>query len=532
METTVSIFGGAAAEDTVITLHLDGDLVTTTNVNHSRANPERAWIASLPPQPKSGSPRTLIASNGKGTNVSIEVRFGVVVLCSGQSNMGMSVGYYGPHMLPQPPHFWGTKNKTSFSADGGAAETAASSEYTGKVFLFQQNPIVAAVGETQTPLGGQPNATGKIWQPVVPSSLGHFSALCWYAGKHLYEARLRESGTPLGLILAAVGGSPIEFWVPPIDLSDHDKMPCYEDKPQCDNSGGKADTQFWQEYMEPIVPMTISALVWDQAERDVKCPLSLANYGCMQKYLISSWRKALNSTFAFVGVQLAGYTAAIKNGTGSYPGNIPSSWVYNMRLQQEAGCAGVEGGCAVIPTYDVSCQATVLAGCPYGSVHQPHKSLIGARVGAVLNDLLIAPDLPVKNGPRAVSAKIVSARLAAHDGEDTVHTIEVIFEGSTPFAFIPTRNCTAFGPGYCCDGRANNGHTVDFDASSDGKEWINGTNSTLVAGDIVHFVVVANRAPTTVRYTAASIWPQCAIVGAEGLPAFPFELKVSALGMY
>ena len=34
----------------------------------------------------------------------------------------------------------------------------------------------------------------------------------------------------------------------------------------------------------------------------------------MQKYLIASWRKWFNSSFAFVGVQLAGYTAAYKNG--------------------------------------------------------------------------------------------------------------------------------------------------------------------------------------------------------------------------
>ena len=41
-------------------------------------------------------------------------------------------------------------------------------------------------------------------------------------------------------------------------------------------------------------------------------------YDCLQKYLISSWRHVFNSSFAFVGVQLAGYTAAVKNGTGSY----------------------------------------------------------------------------------------------------------------------------------------------------------------------------------------------------------------------
>ena len=37
--------------------------------------------------------------------------------------------------------------------------------------------------------------------------------MCWYSGKALFE---RLGGqTPVGLIMAAVGGSPIEYWLPP-----------------------------------------------------------------------------------------------------------------------------------------------------------------------------------------------------------------------------------------------------------------------------------------------------------------------------
>ena len=41
--------------------------------------------------------------------------------------------------------------------------------------------------------------------------------------------------------------------------------------------------------------------VADQAERDVKCPVALAAYPCMERYLISSWRELFASKFAFVG---------------------------------------------------------------------------------------------------------------------------------------------------------------------------------------------------------------------------------------
>ena len=47
------------------------------------------------------------------------------------------------------------------------------------------------------------------------------------------------------------------------------------------------------------------------------------------------------------------------------------------------------------------------------------------------------------------------------------------------------------------------------------------------AGSVVEFAVKLQSAPTTVRYTAASIWPQCALYSADGLPARPFVLNVT-----
>ena len=134
---------------------------------------------------------------------------------------------------------------------------------------------------------------------------------------------------------------------------------------------------------------------------------------------VPQWRRIFNSSFAFVGIQLAvshhdiaviwvaffsrcqryrcwqGYTAVLANGTGRYTGlSVTSEMVFRMRLQQEAGCAGVVGGCVVVPTYDFSCSAGVAGGCPYGSVHQPDKPAIGARVALQLYKQLVAPSTP------------------------------------------------------------------------------------------------------------------------------------------
>ena len=35
--------------------------------------------------------------------------------------------------------------------------------------------------------------------------------------------------------------------------------------------------------------------------------------------------------------------------------------------------------------------------------------------------------------------------------------------------------------------------------------------------------------PSVVRHTAASIWPQCTLYNKEGLPLFPFEMRVSLI---
>jgi hypothetical protein len=218
------------------------------------------------------------------------------------------------------------------------------------------------------------------------------------------------------------------------------------------------------------------------------------------------------------------------NGTGRYPSlTVTSAEVFRMRLQQEAGCSGVEGGCVVVPTYDFSCQTdnpAVMVGenCPYGSVHQPDKPAIGKRVALQLYKQLVDPSTTnVVEGPRATRVTAPGRTEWGQTAEQGNRTVTVWFSGgSAPFTLAATRNCTT-----CCDGSKNNGHTVDFDASLDGVHWLNGTDATLGPGPTITFKVEGLTAPPTmVRHTAASVWPQCAVYNAETLPLFPFEMKV------
>ena len=110
--------------------------------------------------------------------------------------------------------------------------------------------------------------------------------------------------TPIGLMVTAVGGSPIEYWLPPEDGKINENS-CERDIPQCDNKYN--DSFFFTDIVQQFTNARFGALIWDQAERDVKCPVSLASYSCMQRLLINSWRKYFQSPQApFVAVQLPG----------------------------------------------------------------------------------------------------------------------------------------------------------------------------------------------------------------------------------
>lgn len=98
--------------------------------------------------------------------------------------------------------------------------------------------------------------------------------------------------------------------------------------------------------------------VVSQAEADINCNRQ-AIYPCLQKQLISSYRRQFNSTrMNFVAVQLPGYQVGDN--------------VFYMRLAQEAGVTSVENA-AIIATYDDSCAAGKTNGCPHGNVHNVHK---------------------------------------------------------------------------------------------------------------------------------------------------------------
>jgi len=133
-------------------------------------------------------------ANGTLVTITIhDVLFGDVWVCSGQSNMQMTV-----------------------ASIFNATEEIANAGNFPKIRLFTVSLIPAAVPVEEL-LGINLN-----WSVASPTTVGgpawdYMSAVCWLYGKQIHQAL---GGRPIGLIATSWGGTPVEFWSPAEALHD------------------------------------------------------------------------------------------------------------------------------------------------------------------------------------------------------------------------------------------------------------------------------------------------------------------------
>ena len=141
----------------------------------AKAGPDGKWEVTLDPVP-TGGPYTLTVK-GKNTLTLSDVLAGEVWICSGQSNMQMSV---------------------AGSNDGDLEIRAAN--FPGIRLITVPNR------GTQEP---QKDFHGK-WAVCSPQTVGGFSAVGYFFGRQLHQTL----GVPIGLINDSWGGSACEAWIP------------------------------------------------------------------------------------------------------------------------------------------------------------------------------------------------------------------------------------------------------------------------------------------------------------------------------
>ncbi|WP_082526046.1 sialate O-acetylesterase [Brevundimonas sp. Root1279] len=162
---------GQAAAGAPVTVTL-GETSTET-----RADGEGRWHVSLTP-PATGGPYALSARVADRTETLSDILIGDVWLCSGQSNME-----------------FGLRQVTN--AD---TEVAASADPQLRLLHVARNSLPSPTDRLPA---------NSVWKAASPESTPHFSAACYFMGRHLRQTQQ----VPIGLISSSWGGSIIEDWL-------------------------------------------------------------------------------------------------------------------------------------------------------------------------------------------------------------------------------------------------------------------------------------------------------------------------------
>jgi len=165
-----------------------GERVTVVFAGHeatARADASGKWTAMLPPAAAGGPYDLEVRGSSGATRTIADLLIGDVFLCSGQSNMEMSVG----------------------QSRGG--EFAAMRSASDRLRLIS----IPHLGKAEPASGLDASAA---WQAADPKSVRPFSAACYFMGREVQAAR----NVPVGLIHASWGGTAIEPWLAPAGLPD------------------------------------------------------------------------------------------------------------------------------------------------------------------------------------------------------------------------------------------------------------------------------------------------------------------------
>ncbi|XP_064594989.1 sialate O-acetylesterase-like [Liolophura sinensis] len=331
-----------------ITVTLGSHPVSTTVVKGNVAK-GGVWSVKLPAITNLG-PYVITASSTSGTIQLHNVLFGDVWICSGQSNMQLTVSM----------------------AYNASQEIADADHYPNiRVMTISRKASPHLVADLPQIL--QP------WAVVSRASIGgpdwdYFSAVCWFYGKYLY----RHRGYPIGLIDSNWGGAAIEPWMTTDGLATCNvKIPSplvmakpvpgvfyVPDEP----------TVLWNSMMAPLVNMTIYGAIWYQGETNARDPSA---YKCLFPAMIKSWRQTFHegsggetdAIFPFGFVQIAPWTQ--QSTIGSFPA---------LRWAQTAGYGYVPNSVMNKVFMSVAMDLADYDS-PWNTTHPKNKQDVGLRLG-------------------------------------------------------------------------------------------------------------------------------------------------------
>lgn len=333
--------------------------------------------------------------HGENTIELKDVYVGEVWLCSGQSNMDMTVA--------REDRYWcGVNNEK---------EEVASANY----------PQIRVFDTEFTPKDEPQSTVNGKWELVSPETVGHISAAAYFFARELYN----KYKVPIGLITTAYGASTAEAWIsqPALEaqpeltfLIDHyikkkadfnptlDELQKYQEafeKWKVEAAKAKAEGKdelrapknrdprvdqhnpcvLYNGMVAPLIPYAIRGVVWYQGESNGN---SANLYGKIMETLISDWRHRWGEgEFPFFYVQLANHQQLITDPVKDDP-------MVTVRDEQLKNLSVSNTGMAVaIDNADVNNP---------GNIHPKNKQEIGKRLALIARAKVYGEAIPY-SGP-------------------------------------------------------------------------------------------------------------------------------------
>lgn len=252
-------FWGWCDPGETVTVRPGWDTASYTTKGTSAAN----WRLTLK-TPKAGGPYA-VTVKGNNTIQLDDVLLGEVWLCSGQSNMEMSMGWGLPY-------------------EKEAAEA------TNQKIRFFHIPRTTAIHP-------QDDVKAK-WVVCTPEEMKKFSAVGYFFGKGVTE----KLGVPVGLINASWGGTPAEVWTPDSIVQANAELKGAAAKLTPSNGWPIRPGATFNAMIYPLQNFPIAGSLWYQGESNSG---TASTYEPLLTSMINSWRSGWKNDFPFYLVQIA-----------------------------------------------------------------------------------------------------------------------------------------------------------------------------------------------------------------------------------
>lgn len=465
---------GTADPDAEITVALNNTVLTTT------ADGGGKWRVSLPAR-KAGGPHMLNIVSGADTVQIKDVYVGEVWLCAGQSNME-----------------WSLRQSVE-----GKAEIPRSGNPMIRLFHLKKRHDTY-----KTPYTSQELADFTVghfferasWETCRPETAADFSAVAYFFGKELYDSLQ----VPIGLIQAAVGGSPAQSWISEETLAGHPQLahlvagdsswlrshiihPWLAERARQNWAEWDGDEEestpghpfapayLYKAAIEPLVPYSFRGAIWYQGESNATHPQS---YTALQNTLIHDWRERFGrGNFPFYFVQLP------KIGNRS-------RWPDFREAQQQSLALPNTG---MIVTLD--------QGHPT-DVHPREKRVIGRRLAGLALTKTYGWELPV-----------LSPMIYKHRWDPTKNIITLWANN-------------AYDGLVLSEGHLPLGFTLQGYREGGGREIIVAPLEVALVGNNIELKYPDYFVPVSVKYAWAP-FPKNNIINSSGLPLAPFKIELS-----